>query len=195
MYSTVVFPQYPQYTVFYSFFQNISTDRIKEVKKQIIAGNLEYDYCYLNIKHIVSTEVLLQAIHKAILNYTNDNMKAKTLNAEIILNLSPINNIMDALKKFGIDENSNETIVVSVLKTEEVNKDKLEKINQQIMEHFEIEAEQNVKLTDDILYKQLDIQKFKKVYKLNDAILSSDENELKSQLNRLAIGACILRGL
>lgn len=194
-YSTLKFRQYPEYTVYYSLFSDISVEKVNQVKQQIISGNLEYDYCYLSIKYIASIEVLSQAIYKAIQNYKNGVMKANTLNAEIILNLSPINNIADALKKFGIDDTRNEVLVVSILKSEQVNDSNLQAINQQLIEQFDITSKQNIDLTDDLLYKQLDVQKFKKVYKLNDAVLSSNETELKFQLTRLAIGACILRGL
>lgn len=194
-YSTLKFRQYPEYTVYYSLFSDISVEKVKQVKQQIISGNLEYDYCYLSIKYIASIEVLSQAIYKAIQNYKNGVMKANTLNAEIILNLSPINNIADALKKFGIDDTRSEVLVVSILKSDQVNDSNLQAINQQLIEQFDITSKQNIDLTDDLLYKQLDVQKFKKVYKLNDAVLSSNETELKFQLTRLAIGACILRGL
>lgn len=91
---------------------------------------------------------------------------------------------MDALKRFGVDELCPEVIVVKVLEED----DKVEEIEQHLSG---ILGSEGVPLTDEHLYSSVDLKKFKKVYKLNDAKLESD---LQTSLTRLAIGACQLRG-
>lgn len=188
MYSTLNFQQFPESTVYYAYFKDVPVEKIADIKKLIISGDDNYDYCYLSIKHMISLEVLSQATHKALLNQKHNTMKANTLNAEIILNLSPINNIMDALKKFGIDDLELSVLVLSVQKKDS----DLDSLHNKISLQFDSLKDHSIELTDDLLYDQLDIQKFKKVYKLNDA--KFDEDTLRHQLIRLAIGACILRG-
>ncbi|KAK6881746.1 EKC/KEOPS complex subunit [Candida tropicalis] len=111
-------------------------------------------------------------------------MTSKNLNSEIILNLSPLNNIGDALKKFGISEDCPNSIIVKIIKDDESNDfDLNEIINGNVVD-----------ITDEYIFDQLvDLPKFRKLYKLNDAKLDKD-GDVQGQLTRLAIGACILRG-
>lgn len=182
--NSVVFPQFPGSPVLISYFSGLDEVKLKEVKQQLVAGNKNYDFCFLNTRHIISLEHLYSSVHKSLLNWSQNSMRAKTLNTEIIFNLSPINNIMDALKRFGVDELCPAVIVVKVLEENEEAK--------VIEDHLSgILGCSSIELTDEILEKSVDLKKFKKVYKLNDAKIV---DESQGQLTRLAIGACQLRG-
>ncbi|EER30827.1 conserved hypothetical protein [Candida tropicalis MYA-3404] len=182
--SLITFPQFPEYKVYISLYTNINPENISTIKSNLIAANSKYDYCFLNTKYIISKEHLLQSIHKSLLNYKNNCMTSKNLNSEIILNLSPLNNIGDALKKFGISEDCPNSIIVKIIKDDESNDfDLNEIINGNVVD-----------ITDEYIFDQLvDLPKFRKLYKLNDAKLDKD-GDVQGQLTRLAIGACILRG-
>lgn len=184
MASVVTFPQFPDTRVLIALFFGLDEVKLQEIKRELVGCNKSYDFCFLNTRHIVSLEQLYSSIHKSLLNFKQNTMRAKTLNTEIIFNLSPINNIMDALKRFGVDELCPEVIVVKVLEED----DKVEEIEQHLSG---ILGSVSVPLTDEHLYSSVDLKKFKKVYKLNDAKLESD---LQTALTRLAIGACQLRG-
>ena len=129
---TITFPQFPNHSIYISLFKGLSSNSIKQIKQELVSGNKAYDYCFLNTKHIVSLEHLYSSIHRSILNYTNNNMAAKTLNTEIIFNLSPINNIVDALKNFGIREDCPNVIIIKVLPTEECTEDKILEITENL---------------------------------------------------------------
>ncbi|KAL6451171.1 hypothetical protein SBY92_002509 [Candida maltosa Xu316] len=188
MLESITFPQFPQYKVFLSLVKNLKQEEISTIKSNLISGNSQYDYCFLNTRYIISREHLLQSIYKSILNDSNGTKIAKTLNSEIIFNLSPVNNIGDALKKFGISEDCPNCIVIKVFKDPTTEGSELSE------ELAEIIHGDNTELTDDEIFTNLvDIPKFKKLYKLNDAKISETEN-LQGQLTRLAIGACVLRG-
>lgn len=186
-YSQVVsFPQFPQHKALITLFKNVLPETISTIKQQLIQANPKYDYCFLNTKYIISLEQLENSIHKSILNKHNNSMQANTLNTEILLNLSPVNVISDAIKRFGILDDCSNTVVVKVILPD----DDAEQIQKELTDLVDGE---NVAITDEILLELVDVSKFKKVYKLNDAVIAPDVN-LQWQLTRLAIGACLLRG-
>ncbi|KAG7661528.1 CGI121 [[Candida] subhashii] len=191
---TITFPQFPNHSIYISLFKGLSSNSIKQIKQELVSGNKAYDYCFLNTKHIVSLEHLYSSIHRSILNYTNNNMAAKTLNTEIIFNLSPINNIVDALKNFGIREDCPNVIIIKVLPTEECTEDKISEITENLSALLG-EGVEKASLDDELMFNELvDIKKLKKLYKLNDAKIDGEGKELQQRLTRLAIGACLLRG-
>ncbi|CUM51613.1 unnamed protein product [Debaryomyces tyrocola] len=195
VYEVLKLAQFPNYTVLIFLFTDVDTPVLKQVKEQLISGNKDYDFCFLNPQHIISLEHLYSSIHKAVLNYEFGNMRAKTLNTEIIFNLSPINNIMDALKRFGVDEACPNLITIKVLPTSECNEIAYKELNNRLLKILNTDASHNPKLNNEIIFDSLvDVKKLKKVYKLNDAKFSKDESGLQGELTRLAIGACQLRG-
>ncbi|ODV67080.1 CGI-121-domain-containing protein [Hyphopichia burtonii NRRL Y-1933] len=176
--------------IYISCFKNVDPSVLSEVKTKLTEGDSNYDFCFLNTSCIVSEEQLLNSIHKALLNYNQGNMRARTLNTEIILSLSPINNVMDALKRFGVDGACPNVIVIKI--SEEASE--LENLDEYLQNLLKASREQNIELDDDTLFHEfLDLKKFKKLYKLNDARLS-DDKPLQTQLTRLAISACHLKG-
>ncbi|EGV63222.1 hypothetical protein PSN45_004505 [Yamadazyma tenuis] len=194
VFEKVVFPSYPHKTVFISVFANVPKNVLSVVKTKLIEGDPNYELCFLNTNYIISTEYLYSAIYKAILNFETGQSKAKTLNTEIIFNLSPVNNIMDAFKRFGVDDSQDQSNVICIKVIDYVSDGNcLEDLNTHISKLLHTDASQNIPLQDAYLFKTVDISKFKKIFKLNDAKLSESEN-LQIQLTRLAIGACLIRG-
>lgn len=185
----ILFPQFPKDNVFISLIKDLDENKLENIKQQLIVGNPDYDYCFLNTNHIASLEHLYFGIHKAILNKNSNNMKAKALNTEIMLNLSPINNIMDAIKRFGIDTSCPNVICIQVTESENVSEDS-RIFNKKILELMDADENDSIALTDEVLLKNLNVQKFKKLYKLND-IKFEDSSKLQKEFTKLAIGACL----
>ena len=105
----------PYFIIHQCFSENITT-----IKSNLISAtdndHNKYDYCFLNTKYIISKEHLFQSIYKSLLNYTSKSgLSARNLNSEIIYNLSSINNIGDALKRFGISEDCPNCIVIKII--------------------------------------------------------------------------------
>ena len=193
-YKLILFPQFPETVVFLSLFRNVNENIISKIKENIMSWNEDYDFCFLNTDHIVSLEQLYCSIHKAMLNHRYGCMKARTLNAEIILNLCPTNNIMEAFKKFGINESCSNAIIIKVLPKSASDSDNLQELNKHVTKLVGSDSSKNRELTDDTLFKIFDERKFKKIYKLNDANSTIDAGDIQQELTRLSIFSCQLRG-
>lgn len=177
-FQTITLPLYPQHPFFLAYYDNVAPEVLATVKSELISRNPEYDFCFLSTTYLVSLEQLHCALHKAVQNLVQGTMKAKSVNTEIIFDLSPVNNINDALKRFGIDETRTDLIVVKLSS----DTGSFEQLDNELAGLLNAKS---TELTDDILMQRADLKKFKKLFKLLDA----------SDYTQGAISATLLRGL
>lgn len=110
------FPQFPQFAVIVHKFSSVRN--AKQIKDELLQGNETYDFAFITAKTIVSIEQLSSAIYRALLDHTKDRIRTRTLHSEVIFSLSPSSNIGDALRKFGIQDDSEDLVIVKILETE-----------------------------------------------------------------------------
>lgn len=177
---TIRFPQFPDWYISIAYFDSVPRVTLSKVKEELIKHNEDYDYCFLSTTHLVSLQQLYSGLYRAVLNEALDQMKASTLSTEIVLNLSPSNNINESLKKFGIDETRSDIIAVKA------------SLNNQGSRHLQslekLLGNESTDLTDELLFSRYDEAKFKKLFKLHGI-------ESQSDLTQGAIEGSLICGL
>lgn len=143
---------------------------------------MELPFAFIDARTVISVEQISSAIYKALVESTYNRMRTKTLHSECILSLSPSSNIGDALKRFGIKEDSTNLIVIKIVK----NGDD---------EPFDGKTSivgDLVPVSDEQFVTTADIETIKNNYKLNLDKLKDVSNK---ELSALVVDAIQLRGL
>lgn len=188
-----VLPQFPQFTVYLFKFKNVTNS--KEIKQNLIKGDKRYDFSFINAQTVLSEEQLLSAVYRALLDHTQDKIRTKTIHSEVIFSLSPTQNIMDALRRFGIQDDSTDLIVIKI-------------VDSNSQEEFDlgvVEGEQ-VDITDEDLKSTAILKTIKKVSTpfppithIGTNSIISKNYKLKSEdltvLSHQIVAAIQLRGL
>ncbi|CDK24521.1 unnamed protein product [Kuraishia capsulata CBS 1993] len=155
-----------------------------EIKSELLKGNRDYDYAFVNCDNIASQEQVYSALYKALLDDLLGQTKSKTLHSEIIFDLSPLKNIVESLNKFGISSTSTNIIALKVLSDSQIDNvatyvDNLKQRVKGSVVHFD-----QANLSRFTNFAQL-----KKNYKLTN--ISTEDVE---ELTRILVGLTQLKG-
>lgn len=148
-----------------------NVQNLAEIKENLIKGNLDYDYAFINAKNIVSLEQIYSAYYRVMQDFSHNTMKSRTLHTEFIYALSPFKNIMDCLNKFGISKTSDTLLIVKIVKKEEATP---EYFKSQVEHLKEIVDGNIIDLNDDNLQSTADKKSISKNYKLKAAGLPTE---------------------
>ncbi|CCX07064.1 kinase binding protein CGI-121-domain-containing protein [Pyronema domesticum] len=85
------------------------------LREQLLGGNAEFEYAFVDASTIVSTAHILVAVHQAVHKLlVNEKLRTRNVHSEIVFSLSPNNNITEAFRRFGIGENTKSLLCVKI---------------------------------------------------------------------------------
>ena len=145
-----------------------------QLRKNVQEGRLKC--CLLKPNLIVDAFQVVVAANKAL---TAEKLKTKSEYTEILFNLSVSKNITQSLQMFGIEDSSNEILVVALKKADD--EDVNEAFGQVRGEEVDLEE----------LSKFCDVKSVRKAYKVSDEEYK-DVAILDSVVSRIAAKDCVL---
>lgn len=165
-------------------------ENLKEIKENLIKGNKEYDYGFINASNVVSLEQIRSAYYKVMVDEKNGGMKTRTLHTEMIYNLCPSKNIMDCLNRYGISKDSKTLLVLKIVESEKLVDDFVSETlkNLQKIVHGNF-----VDLSDAELQKHVNLKTIEKYnqIKIRGTLLENNWNNI----SRLLVTSIQLKGL
>lgn len=184
---------FPRYKIFASLYKGVRNHR--EIRKLIASSkvDIDIDFAFLNADNVICLEQLYSALFRCFVDERNGDMKARSIHTEIISDMSPLRNIMEALSKFGIPskgETSNMIVLKVIESSEPIEKDEVEKIATGLDILLENENTGGLYVTDANLEDTAKPRTIIKNYKLGNV---SEED--KDKLIRLVVDTIQLRGL
>jgi EKC/KEOPS complex subunit CGI121/TPRKB len=110
--------KFPQFDKLIEISLFTEVENAREIQRELLAGNKDFDFAFVDSANVTSLEHLRAAIYRALLDDQAGQRRTKTIHSEIVFSMSPNNNIMDGLKRFGINAESRAIYVVRVGTTE-----------------------------------------------------------------------------
>jgi EKC/KEOPS complex subunit CGI121/TPRKB len=154
------FPQFEGYSVLITLFDNVTNS--SDINSQLNSGNPDYEYAFISARTVLSTDHLKMAIYQALNDtLTNNNLRTRNIHSEIVLCMSPNNNIIEGLRKFGINDQDKAIFAIKVVKDDD-NADKYYEFLKQAIEGDEVDVSNAVifQLNDPALIKKVSINNF-----------------------------------
>ena len=147
-------PEHPVYIGLYKDVKNATF-----LRQQLLEGNSQYEYAFIDASIILSRTHLLCAIFRAMNDWLEDRLKSKNVHSEIVFCLSPNNNIGEAFRRFGVSDETKDMVVVKVQTDSGLSYNSVSKFLVGAVKGTEIE------FSDEVQKDVCDLKKVKKYYK------------------------------
>ncbi|KAF2458289.1 kinase binding protein CGI-121-domain-containing protein [Lineolata rhizophorae] len=132
------------------------------LRQQLLQGNSEYEYAFLDATTILSVNHLLAAVFRAVNDMLYGRLKSRNVHSEIVYCLSPNNNIAESFRRFGITESTTALLAVKVGMASHPNI-----TAESVVAHLNSAVQgQPVSFNNDELQSLTDLDKLRKFYKL-----------------------------
>ncbi|KAI1609496.1 kinase binding protein CGI-121-domain-containing protein [Exophiala viscosa] len=148
----------PELALFAALYTDV--ENASFLKDQLLAGNADFEYAFIDASMVLSTTHVLAATFRAMNDYINDRLKSRNVHSEIVFCLSPNNNIGEAFRRFGVSETTKDLLVLKVATTPQVTLDS-------VSQHLSSNIHGKECAFDDASFRKIaDVDRLRKVYKL-----------------------------
>ncbi|KAL6253404.1 hypothetical protein RBB50_001128 [Rhinocladiella similis] len=159
----------PELALFVSLYTDVENASI--LKQQLLAGNAEFEYAFIDANMILSTTHILAAAFRAMNDYLNERLKSHNVHSEIVFSLSPNNNIGEAFRRFGISDLTRTLLVLKVATTPGVTRDS-------VAQHLSAHVKgKEIPFDDATLHGFTDVDRIRKAYKIAQTRSSSGKGK------------------
>jgi len=159
------------------------------LRQQLLDGNPEFEYAFLDASTILSPTHILAAVFRAVNDHRNKRMKSRNVHSEVVFSLSPNNNIAAAFRTFGISDTTKDLLILRLATSPSITL-------QSVSEHLGTAVQgQWVEFSADTLASSSDLVKIRKIYKLQDTSKKGTKEELgRAEIEMQILGLMALRG-
>ncbi|KAF4582750.1 Kinase binding protein [Ophiocordyceps camponoti-floridani] len=181
------------FSIYVALFRDVQNAAF--LHRQLLARNADYEYAFIDASILLSRNHLFAVVFKAILARWKNALETPNIHSEIVVNLSPSNNIADAYRLFGLSPSTTHLAVVKV--TFPTGTNPMPPSSHVIWHHLSANVHgQAVSLTDDNIKAVTALAKVRKNYKINSlGWLPEDEAACRHQLEALVVSSMALRSL
>ncbi|MCJ1467319.1 hypothetical protein MMC07_005943 [Pseudocyphellaria aurata] len=193
------------------------------LRQQLLNGNGQYEYAFIDADVIVSTTHALAGVFRAANDYGNERIRSRNVHSEIVFALGPNNNvsssvaikfvsldnqersllymqIAESFRRFGVSDLTTNLLVIKLSTSPEIT-------SESVKAHLEAVIQgKSIQFCNDNLGKTVDVARVRKIYKLNSpprqvgrkkqeasGTPESDESTL-SELEMSILGLIALKG-
>jgi EKC/KEOPS complex subunit CGI121/TPRKB len=207
----ITLPHLPDHPLRVCLFKDVKNTAF--LRQQLLDGNLEFEYAFLNASTLISRNHVLAACFRAINDQLNNRLKSRNVHSEIVFSLSLNNNvsgkyqvranflliitilnlssltsykIAESFRRFGIQDSTTNVLAIKV-------GGEAENVQSHLMQHVEGTP---VEFSDGVIAGMCDAVKVKKIYRvdLQDLTRKGDAETAGREAEAFVLGAMALKG-
>ncbi|KAI9802471.1 MAG: hypothetical protein M1825_002856 [Sarcosagium campestre] len=148
----------PEIALYIALFSNVTNGEF--LKQQLLDGNADFEYAFIDASTIVSTTHVLAATYRALVDLSNKRLKTRNIHSEIVFSLSPNNNIAESFRRFGVSDSTTGLLAIKVSTSPRITLDIVERHLDDVVNGTAIS------FTDQSIAAMTDLTKVNKIYKL-----------------------------
>ncbi|KAF1816182.1 CGI-121-domain-containing protein [Eremomyces bilateralis CBS 781.70] len=176
---TIYLPHLPANPIHIFLFENVKNAAF--LREQLMAGNMEFEYTFLDSTMILSLHHVLAAMFRAVNDLKHNRIRTKNVHSEAVFCLSPNNNIAESFRRFGLSGATESMLAIKVggLDPTTPLDQEAEKVKRHILASVDGSPLDSLDRIDDFA----DLDKIRKVYKLQKGSKSNRTGGQSAQVN------------
>ncbi|EME83690.1 uncharacterized protein MYCFIDRAFT_54240 [Pseudocercospora fijiensis CIRAD86] len=172
-------PHHPLHICLFADVQNASF-----LREQLLAGNPDYEYAFLDAAVLRSRGIVLSACFRAINDLIAGRLKTKNVHSEIVFAMNPNNNIAESFRRYGIQDESKNIVAIKVGGDRST-------VERHLLANVKASP---TSLTDDALASMHDQARMRKIYRLEAPKKGGEAAQRGKEAEAFIIAGIALKG-